>query len=151
MPVVAVAASRSGLPGTCRTVVMPGLLVTDSFVFMMPLLWMVLTSLKPTEQIFLLPPQWVPRPAEWNNYAEAWSQGEFWTCTQNPVPVAALNIPGNIGGSSLPAFAFSRMDFPGRRILFPVMLNTIMVTLRVTLVPTFLLFQFLGGNGTLLP
>ncbi len=56
MPVAAVAASRSGLPGTCRTVVMPGQLVTDSFVFMMPLLWMVLTSLKPTEQIFLLPP-----------------------------------------------------------------------------------------------
>ncbi len=154
MPVAAVVASRSGLPGTYRTrrtVVMLGLLVAGSFVFMMPLLWMILTSLKPTEQIFLFPPQWVPRPVAWNNYAEAWSQGEFWTYTQNTVLVAALNILGNMVGSSLPAFAFSRMDFPGRRVLFLVMLSTMMVPLWVTLVPTFLLFKFFGWNGTLLP
>ena len=154
IPVATLVESRTSIPGNYRsrrTIVMFVLLVAGSFVFMTPLLWMFLTSLKPTEQIFLFPPQWVPRPIEWNNYAEAWRQGEFWTYTQNTVLVAVLNIVGNIVGSSLPAFAFSRLYFPGRRALFLIMLSTMMVPLWVTLVPTFLLFKFFGWNGTLLP
>ncbi|MYD91033.1 MAG: carbohydrate ABC transporter permease [Caldilineaceae bacterium SB0662_bin_9] len=112
---------------------------------------MVLTSLKPTEQIFLFPPEFIPKPVEWDNYAEAWSQGEFWTYTQNSTLVAALNIAGNIFGSSLPAFAFARLRFTGRRVLFLIMLSTMMVPIWVTIVPTFLLFKFFGWNGTLLP
>jgi ABC-type glycerol-3-phosphate transport system permease component len=126
-------------------------LLVGSAVFLTPLGWMVLTSLKPTEQIFLFPPEFIPKPVEWDNYAEAWSQGEFWTYTQNSTLVAALNIAGNIFGSSLPAFAFARLRFVGRRVLFLIMLSTMMVPIWVTIVPTFLLFKFFGWNGTLLP
>ena len=127
------------------------MLLVGSAVFLTPLGWMVLTSLKPTEQIFLFPPEFIPKPVEWDNYAEAWSQGEFWTYTQNSTLVAALNIAGNIFGSSLPAFAFARLRFVGRRVLFLIMLSTMMVPIWVTIVPTFLLFKFFGWNGTLLP
>lgn len=136
---------------TRRTVLQLAVLLVGSAVFLTPLGWMVLTSLKPTEQIFLFPPEFIPKPVEWDNYAEAWSQGEFWTYTQNSTLVAALNIAGNIFGSSLPAFAFARLRFVGRRVLFLIMLSTMMVPIWVTIVPTFLLFKFFGWNGTLLP
>lgn len=134
-----------------RTALSLLLLILGSILFMLPLVWMISTSLKPTEQIFLFPPQWIPRPFEWDNYAEAWSQGEFWVYTQNTTVVVILNILGNIFGSSLPAFAFARLRFPGRRILFLIMLSTMMVPIWVTIVPTFLLFKFFGWNGTLWP
>lgn len=136
---------------TRRAVLQLAVLLVGSAVFLTPLGWMVLTSLKPTEQIFLFPPEFMPKPVEWDNYAEAWSQGEFWTYTQNSTLVAALNIAGNIFGSSLPAFAFARLRFVGRRVLFLIMLSTMMVPIWVTIVPTFLLFKFFGWNGTLLP
>lgn len=136
---------------TRRAVLQLAVLLVGSAVFLTPLGWMVLTSLKPTEQIFLFPPEFIPKPVEWDNYAEAWSQGEFWTYTQNSTLVAALNIAGNIFGSSLPAFAFARLRFNGRRVLFLIMLSTMMVPIWVTIVPTFLLFKFFGWNGTLLP
>ena len=136
---------------TRRAALQLAVLLVGSAVFLTPLGWMVLTSLKPTEQIFLFPPEFIPKPVEWNNYAEAWSQGEFWTYTQNSTLVAALNIAGNIFGSSLPAFAFARLRFVGRRVLFLIMLSTMMVPIWVTIVPTFLLFKFFGWNGTLLP
>ncbi len=136
---------------TRRAVLQLAVLLVGSAVFLAPLGWMVLTSLKPTEQIFLFPPEFIPKPVEWNNYAEAWSQGEFWTYTQNSTLVAGLNIAGNIFGSSLPAFAFARLRFVGRRVLFLIMLSTMMVPIWVTIVPTFLLFKFFGWNGTLLP
>ncbi len=136
---------------TRRAVLQLAVLLVGSAVFLTPLGWMVLTSLKPTEQIFLFPPEFIPKPVEWDNYAEAWSQGEFWTYTQNSTLVAALNIAGNIFGSSLPAFAFARLRFVGRRVLFLIMLSTMMVPIWVTIVPTFLLFKFFGWNGTLLP
>ena len=136
---------------TRRAVLQLAVLLVGSAVFLTPLGWMVLTSLKPTEQIFLFPPEFIPKPVEWDNYAEAWSQGEFWTYTQNSTLVAALNITGNIFGSSLPAFAFARLRFVGRRVLFLIMLSTMMVPIWVTIVPTFLLFKFFGWNGTLLP
>ncbi len=136
---------------TRRAVLQLAVLLVGSAVFLTPLGWMVLTSLKPTEQIFLFPPEFIPKPVEWDNYAEAWSQGEFWTYTQNSTLVAALNIAGNIFGSSLPAFAFARLRFTGRRVLFLIMLSTMMVPIWVTIVPTFLLFKFFGWNGTLLP
>ncbi len=136
---------------TRRAVLQLAVLLVGSAVFLTPLGWMVLTSLKPTEQIFLFPPEFIPKPVEWDNYAEAWSQGEFWTYTQNSTLVAGLNIAGNIFGSSLPAFAFARLRFVGRRVLFLIMLSTMMVPIWVTIVPTFLLFKFFGWNGTLLP
>lgn len=136
---------------TRRAALQLAVLLVGSAVFLTPLGWMVLTSLKPTEQIFLFPPEFIPKPVEWDNYAEAWSQGEFWTYTQNSTLVAALNIAGNIFGSSLPAFAFARLRFNGRRVLFLIMLSTMMVPIWVTIVPTFLLFKFFGWNGTLLP
>ena len=136
---------------TRRTVLQLAVLLVGSTVFLAPLGWMILTSLKPTEQIFLFPPEFIPHPVEWDNYTEAWRQGEFWTYTQNSTLVAALNIAGNIFGSSLPAFAFARLRFVGRRVLFLIMLSTMMVPIWVTIVPTFLLFKFFGWNGTLLP
>lgn len=127
------------------------LLIVGSILFMLPFLWMLSTSLKPTEQIFLFPPQWIPRPMQWSNYADAWQTSPFGLYTWNTTLITGLNIVGNILGSSLAAFAFARLRFPGRHILFLVMLSTMMVPIWVTIVPTFILFRLLGWTNSFLP
>lgn len=118
---------------------------------MLPLLWMFSTSLKPSDQVYLFPPKWVPEPLEWTNYVKAWTSAPFLTYTMNTVFITGMNIIGNILGSSLAAFSFARLRFPGRHILFLLMLSTMMVPFWVTLVPTFILFRLLGWTNTFLP
>jgi len=127
------------------------LLLTGSALLMLPLLWMLSTSLKPGDQLFLFPPQWIPRPFQWSNYADAWKTAPFGLYTWNTTMITVLNIIGNILGSSLAAFAFARIRFPGRRLLFLIMLSTMMVPIWVTIVPTFILFRLLGWTNSFLP
>ncbi len=126
-------------------------LILGSLALMIPFLWMVSTSLKPGDQVFLFPPLWIPEPFRWANYAEAWSKAPFGRYTWNTTFITGLNIIGNILGSSLAAFAFARLRFPGKRLLFLIMLSTMMVPLWVTIVPTFIMFRILGWTNSFLP
>lgn len=126
-------------------------LIGGGFLFMLPLLWMLSTSLKPADQVYLFPPKWIPEPIQWSNYARAWNSAPFMTYTANTVFITGMNIIGNILGSSLAAFSFARLRFPGRRTFFLIMLSTMMVPFWVTLAPTFILFRLLGWTNTFLP
>ncbi|MHB1295803.1 MAG: carbohydrate ABC transporter permease [Anaerolineae bacterium] len=112
---------------------------------------MVSTSLKPDDQLYLFPPVWIPRYLEWSNYAKAWISVPFGTYIRNSVFITSLNIVGNLLGSSLAAFAFARLRYPGRSLFFVIMLSTMMVPYWVTIVPTFLLFRILQWTNTYLP
>ena len=127
------------------------LLLGGSVILMIPLIWMVSTSLKPEDQLFLFPPVWIPEPRQWSNYVRAWTSVPFGTYVKNSVMITGLNIVGNLFGSSLAAFAFARLRFPGRNLLFLVMLSTMMVPYWVTLVPTFIMFRLLGWTNTFAP
>ena len=111
---------------------------------MIPFLWMLSTSLKPTDQVFTWPVQWIPDPIVWRNYAEALEAAPFVTFAVNSSVITSLSIVGNLTSSSLVAFSFARLRFPGRRVLFLLMLSTMMVPAWVTIIPTFLLFRALG-------
>ena len=126
-------------------------LIAGSVVLLFPFAWMVSTSLKPEDQLFLFPPQWIPRPFQWENYVRAWTAVPFAVYTRNTILITTLNILGNILGSSLAAFSFARLRFPGRQTLFLVMLSTMMVPYWVTIVPTFILFRILGWTNTFAP
>jgi ABC-type glycerol-3-phosphate transport system permease component len=122
-----------------------------SFVFLIPLFWMMSTSLKTTAQTWVFPPQWVPNPVKWENFADVFRLVPFWLFIRNTLIVVFWNILGQGGSTSLVAYGFARLRFPGRATLFILMIATLMIPYQVTLIPTFLLFKELGWINTYLP
>src|SRR6476469_9381185 len=127
------------------------LLLGGGIILMIPLFWMVSTSLKPEDQLFIFLAIWIPQPLQWSNYERAWTTVPLGSYVINSILITGLNIVGNLLGSSLAAFSFARLRFPGRHCLFLVMLSTMMVPYWVTLVPTFIMFRLLGWTNTFAP
>lgn len=119
--------------------------------FLVPFLWMVSTSLKAESQIFIFPPKWIPEPVLWSNYPDAVGAIPFWTYAWNTVLITGFNILGVLISSSLVAYSFARLRWPGRNLLFIILLATMMLPSQVTMIPVFLLFRELGWVNTFLP
>jgi multiple sugar transport system permease protein len=127
-------------------------LVTLSVVTIYPLLWMVAASFLPEDQILRnISP--FPTSLRLANYVDGWNalSVSFATFYLNSTIIAALSVVGSVFASSLVAFAFARLRFPGQRILFGVMLFTMMIPQHVTLIPQYVLFLNLGWVDTFLP
>lgn len=119
--------------------------------FVIPFAWMLSTSLKPLDQIFIYPIQWIPRPFVWANYPQVFEMVPFLTYTINTVIITVLGVIGSLLGSSFAAYSFARLRYPGKNMLFFVMLATLMVPSWVTLIPTFVMFKTFGWLNTYLP
>lgn len=127
------------------------LLTAIALVFLLPSFWMLSTSLKPPEEVFLYPPRLIPRNITWSNYPEAIQKFPFLLYLRNSVIVTSLATLGTVLSASLVAFGFARRRFPERELLFGVLLSTMMLPGIVTLIPTFVLFTQLGWVNTFLP
>ena len=117
----------------------------------LPLVWLLSTSLKTGGQTFLMPPQWIPKPFVWSNYAEAFRAVAFHEYFWNTARIVIFATTGTLLTASLAAFAFARLRFPLREPLFLLVLSTIMLPSIVTLIPTFIVFRTLGWIDTFLP
>ena len=126
-------------------------LVVGSVSFLVPFLWMVTTSLKDDSQIYTFPVQWVPKPVVWENYARLFAQAPMWTYLRNTLILTVFGVAFSLIGSSIAAYAFARLRFPGRDVMFFIMLATIMIPSWATLIPTYILFGKLGWLDTYLP
>jgi multiple sugar transport system permease protein len=126
-------------------------LVLGAVVVLIPFLWTLSTSLKEPEQIFTYPPQWIPDPVAWSNYPEALASQPFGRWFANTLLVVGVATLGTVLSCSLVAFAFARLRWPGRNLLFVVLLATMMLPEQVTLIPTFILFRQLDWVNTILP
>lgn len=134
-----------------RRVVLYAILIGLSIVFLVPLFWLITTSLKTQGDVFAYPPVWIPNPLRWSNYAEAADRAPLGQWLINTSTVTGLAVLGNVLTSSLVAFGFARLRFPGRGFLFILLLSTMMLPDVVLLVPQFILFRELGWVDTLLP
>lgn len=119
--------------------------------FLLPLLWMVSTALKPASAIYASPPQWVPRPATLDNFRQAWGLLDFPRFIRNSLLVTSLTVLGTLLSSSLVGYAFATLPGRGKQFLFNLLLATVMVPPAVTLIPTFILFTKLGWVNSYLP
>ncbi len=126
-------------------------MVALSLIFMIPLVWLVSTSLKEQGQVFAYPPVWIPDPIRWSNYTEALQRAPLLRWLTNTVIITTFAILGNVTTSSMVAFGFARLRFPGRGPLFILLLSTMMLPEVVTLIPRFILFKSLGWLDTFLP
>ena len=126
-------------------------LVLLGILFATPFVWLVSTSLKPASQIFVVPPQWIPRPLMWSNYPEALTYIPFFRYMGNTFYIAIFNVVALTISSSFIAYGFARIPWPGRGIVFSILLSTLMIPYAVTLIPTFLVFRGLGWVGSYWP
>ncbi|MBI3960033.1 MAG: carbohydrate ABC transporter permease [Chloroflexi bacterium] len=126
-------------------------LIGLGLLFSIPFLWLLSTSLKPPEQLFRLPPEWIPRPAQWNNYLRATTFIPFFRYFGNTLYIAVFNVVAVMISCSLAAYGFARIRWPGRDALFFVLIATLMIPSGVTLIPSFLIFRALGWVGSFNP
>lgn len=119
--------------------------------FFLPFFWLVSTSLKELDQIFQMPPIWMPEPFRWLNYPEALGYFPFLQQLQNTLTVAISAVVLTLLSSTLVAYSFSRLQWPGRNICFFLMLSTMMLPYQVTMVPLFIIFRNLQMVNTLMP
>jgi len=119
--------------------------------FVLPFLWMIRTSLMPIWQIHIFPPQWWPAEFNWQNFVEPWSTLPFGLFYRNTILMTLANVVGAVLSCSLVAYGFSRLRFPGRDVLFVLVLSTMMLPYHVTLIPQYYLFSRLGWVDTYLP
>ena len=127
------------------------LLLAGSVVMLIPLAWLVRSSVMGLSQIFIFPPEWLPDPWRWDNYPKALTTIPFARYFCNTLLILAPTVIGTLITASLAAFGFSRLQWPGRDWVFGVLLSALMLPYAVTLIPTFLLWARIGLINTYWP
>lgn len=143
---ITASAPRTGRAGrTTRRALGYLALSTVAAISLLPLVWMVSTSLKSRDEVFAYPPQWIPRELRWDNYSSLWGDfGLFNTWIFNSFKVVILIVLFQLLICSMSAYAFARLNFPGRDLIFYLYLGSMMVPDIVNIIPTFALMRQLG-------
>lgn len=127
------------------------LLVVGGIVCIAPFYWLVRSSFMDEAQIFATPPVWFPDPATTRNYTEGLSSQPFFGYFLNTLTLELLIVPGILFTCSLAAFAFGRLRWRGRNLVFGILMSGLMLPYAATLVPTFIGWQRLGLVDTYVP
>ncbi|EFU42413.1 binding-protein-dependent transport systems inner membrane component [Paenibacillus vortex V453] len=117
------------------------LLIIVGLLFLAPFAWLLLTTFKTEDEIFVIPIQWIPKEWIWDNYVNAVSMIPFIKYTWNTVVIALMSVAGVVLLSPLVAYGFSRIQFKGRNLLFILMLSTLMLPMQVTMIPLYVVFN----------
>ncbi len=139
--ILADAVRRKRIKDFSKLAVSYTLLVVFGLSMIIPFLWMLATSLKVGSEVFTYPPEWIPSPVVFKNYVKAWFAVPFGRGYINSIFVAVMTTFGQVFTSSLAAYAFARLHFPGRDKLFFGYLATMMVPGDVTMIPVFILLK----------
>jgi multiple sugar transport system permease protein len=125
------------------------ILLLCASLFLAPFVWLITNSLKDSAHAF--DANFIPTPIEWSNYVTIFNQVPLLQMARNSVIVAVLGVVSVVFSSSLIAYGLARLRFPGRNIVFLMVLGTMMLPGAVTLVPTYLIWKQLGLVNTLAP
>jgi ABC-type glycerol-3-phosphate transport system permease component len=144
-------APRASRPRSLKTT-LPGLLnaagyvllVLGAVVMLLPIFWMVSTSVKSLASVFTLPIEWWPAHPNWQNYADAWNQNPFGRYFLNSAIVATATAGINVLLSGFAGYALAKFSFFGKQAIFLCILATLMLPIEVLMVPTFVLVKNLN-------
>ncbi len=124
---------------------MYAVLIGGAVIAILPFFWMVSTSLMTLGEA--INGQWLPKAPQWHNYLVAWKEANFSEYFLNSIQITLITLAGELTFSVLAAYAFARIRFPGRDILFGVLLSTMMIPAMVLVIPNFLTVTWLGRVG----
>ena len=146
--------SAAKLPPLTKVAVYAALVIL-SIPALLPMLWMVSTSLKTDKQIFgsaeLTLKALVPTPLTTHNYPAALQNMPFLLYLRNTMVLCISTVVGAVTSSALVAYGFAKLNFPGKNTLFGLMIATMALPGQVTMIPIFSLFRAIGWYGTYLP
>jgi ABC-type sugar transport system permease subunit len=125
--------------------------ILGGLVMFVPVAWMIATSLKPASEVLASPPKLLSWPPRWSNYADAWAALPFGRFLLNSALTTGLAMGAEVIVAAMVAYGFARFRFPGRRVLFGVLLATLMIPGIVLMVPVFLIWRKAGLVGTFDP
>lgn len=131
---------------TLQKVLLTAVLLAVGLLFLTPLLWMISSSLKMNKDVFALEFQWIPDEPKWNNYVKVLtSRGiPMLTMFKNSLYLAVMNMIGEILLCSMAAYAFAIIPFKGKNAVFLMLLAAMMVPGQATMIPKFMLFNWMG-------
>jgi len=126
-------------------------LVLISLLTLLPLVFMLITSLKTYPETMEIPPSLLPKRFQWENYIEIFHRFPFWRYLFNTVIIAFSQVAGSLISTAIVAWGFAR--YPGRwnNLLFGVLLGTMMIPAQITAIPVFAMFVKLGFYNTYVP
>ncbi len=122
-----------------------------AFIFMIPLFWMISTSLKSRWDIFTYPPTWIPEDPQWGNYLEAFQKYPLGRFMLNSAFLVVVNTAAQLLVVPIVSYGFARLRFPGKRLTFILLLATMMLPGHIKLIPLFSLYHWLGWIDTYWP
>ncbi|MEV5967387.1 carbohydrate ABC transporter permease [Kribbella sp. NPDC051952] len=154
-PEVVAAVPRAARPlaprGLGKKILTYLLLIAGAVPTLLPLIWLVRSALMDSGQIFVSPPQWIPKPFAWDNFSGALTQVPFARYFLNTLVIEAGVLVGTVLSCSLAAFSFARLRWKHKNLVFGILMSGVMLPYAVTLIPTFLFWQKLGLVNTYVP
>jgi len=135
--------------GTGRKLFFHIVLIIGSFIMAVPFIWMILTSIKTNAEATAIPPKVFPAVAQWKNYIEVFQKFPFMGYYWNTIVTTAAKTVGQLLFCSMAAYAFARIKFPGRDVIFILYLSVLMVPGQALLIPQYQIISHLGLLNTL--
>jgi multiple sugar transport system permease protein len=126
-------------------------LMAITFLFLVPLFWLLTCSFKMPTELFSVPVKWLPGKWAFDNYTRMFTYFPFVRYLKNTLIIVFFNIVGSTASSALVAYGFSRLRWKGRDKVFVLVLVTMILPFQVVMVPLFMMFQKIGWIGTFLP
>lgn len=125
------------------------IVIVFALLSLFPLYWLVTSSFKNSSDVVKMPPDWFPKTFTWSNYTDVFNNQPAFTWTYNSLMVALLSTFALIVVSSLAAYAFSKLEFKGKNIIFIIFISSLMIPKEVMIVPLFRIIQDFGMVNTL--
>ncbi|MGP4008334.1 carbohydrate ABC transporter permease [Streptomyces sp. 4N124] len=134
-----------------KRLVLYTILVSVTGLFLGPFGWLILSGLKTQGELAASPVHWLPEAFQWHNFADAFNQIDFLGYARNSLVIALIYATLVTLSSAWVGFGFARLDAPGKKVLFGVLLGSMMLPQMVTLLPTYLIFAKVGMVDTYWP
>ena len=124
------------------------ILITGAVFILLPFVWMILTSVKPSKEVLKMPPVWIPSKIQWQNYVKAFKAVPFFTYLKNSILVTVMITSCELITTILAAYAFAQLEFRGKNLLFLLLVATMMVPGEILTIPNFVTLARLGWINT---
>lgn len=130
------------------TIVLHVALITGALVMIFPFIWTISSSLKSVSQIFIIPPEFIPKPFVWSNYVDSFNAMPFGRAYWNSFYITVLIVGIQLITASMAAYAFAKIRFRGVDFLFLFFLATMMIPKQVTMIPLYMIMSQIGWLDT---
>ncbi len=125
------------------------LLLAASILILAPFIWLLSTSLRLPRESFTLPPKWLPTDFYIQNYQTVFKTVQFGRFFLNSVFISAMVVAGQLVTASMAAYAFARLRFPGKGLLFSILMAALMIPIQATIIPVFIMMSKVNLSNTL--